>query len=226
VLPTFNSTYTASVLFGVGIMAIATLPESTAHLYQISLYVDHLAEEQGREKPNLARFIGLNLMLDGLNDLVNGLFGSTAGTNYGENNSLMVITRNYSGVALISAGAIAILLGFSGTLFDIVYSIPTAVVGGLAIYLYGVIGVQGIALMMAEKVDLFDPGKLALVAVILVIGLGGSIGYNGSLPIPLLKSVFPSGWPAIATAAVFGILMNLIFVFIKPPKIRATDVLQ
>ena len=226
VLPTFNSTYTASVLFGVGIMAIATLPESTAHLYQISLYVDHLAEEQGREKPNLARFIGLNLMLDGLNDLVNGLFGSTAGTNYGENNSLMVITRNYSGVALISAGAIAILLGFSGTLFDIVYSIPTAVVGGLAIYLYGVIGVQGIALMMAEKVDLFDPGKLALVAVILVIGLGGSIGYNGSLPIPLLKSVFPSGWPAIATAAVFGILLNLVFVFIKPPKVRATDVLQ
>jgi uracil permease len=226
VFPTFNHAMTVSVLFGVGIMAIATLPESTAHLYQISLYVDHLAEEQGREKPNLARFIGLNLMLDGLNDLVNGLFGSTAGTNYGENNSLMVITRNYSGPALITAGCIAILLGFSGTLYDIVYSIPTAVVGGLAIYLYGVIGVQGVALMMAEKVDLFDPGKLAIVALILVVGLGGNIGYNGNLPIPLLKGVFPSGWPAIATAAVVGILVNLIFVFIKPPKVRATNVLQ
>ena len=145
-------------------------------------------------------------MLDGLDDLINGLFGSTAGTNYGENNSLMVITRNYSGPALITAGAIAIILGFIGPLRQLIYSIPTAVTGGLAIYLYGVIGVQGIALMMAEKVDLYDPGKLAIVAMILVVGIGGNIGYGGNLPIPLLQKVFPFGWPAIATAAVFGIL--------------------
>jgi len=226
VFPVFNDALTATAMIGIGVMAIATIPESTAHLYQISLYVDHLAEEQGREKPELSRFIGLNLMLDGLNDLVNGLFGSTAGTNYGENNSLMVITRNYSGPALITAGVIAVLLGFIGPLREAIYSIPTAVTGGLAIYLYGVIGVQGIALMMAEKVDLFDPGKLAIVALILVIGIGGNIGYGGNLPIPLLKSVFPFGWPAIAAAAVFGILVNLLFVFIKPPKVRATDVLQ
>ena len=72
--------------------------------------------------------------------------------------------------------------------------------------------------MMAEKVDLYDPGKLALVALILVVGIGGNIGYSGNLPIPLLKGVFPSGWPAIATAAVLGILVNLIFIFIKHPK--------
>jgi len=95
--PVFNDPLTLTVIFGVGIMAIATIPESTAHLYQISLYVDHLAEEQKREKPGLSKYIGLNLMLDGLDDLINGIFGSTAGTNYGENNSLMVITRNYSG---------------------------------------------------------------------------------------------------------------------------------
>jgi uracil permease len=226
VFPVFNNALTATAMIGVGVMAIATIPESTAHLYQISLYVDHLAEEQGREKPELSRFIGLNLMLDGLNDLVNGLFGSTAGTNYGENNSLMVITRNYSGPALITAGVIAVILGFIGPLREAIYSIPTAVTGGLAIYLYGVIGVQGIALMMAEKVDLFDPGKLAIVALILVVGIGGNIGYGGNLPIPLLKSVFPFGWPAIAAAAVFGILVNLLFVLVKPPKIRATDVLH
>jgi uracil permease len=226
VFPAFNDALTATAMIGIGVMAIATIPESTAHLYQISLYVDHLAEEQGREKPGLSKFIGLNLMLDGLNDLVNGLFGSTAGTNYGENNSLMVITRNYSGPALITAGAIAVLLGFIGPLREAIYSIPTAVTGGLAIYLYGVIGVQGIALMMAEKVDLFDPGKLAIVALILVVGIGGNIGYGGNLPIPLLKGVFPFGWPAIAAAAVFGILVNLLFLLVKPPKVRASDVLQ
>ena len=224
--PVFNNPLTVSVLVGVGVMAIATIPESTAHLYQISLYVDHLAEEMGREKPGLSKYIGLNLMLDGLNDLVNGLFGSTAGTNYGENNSLMVITRNYSGPALLTAGAISILLGFIGPLRQLIYGIPTAVTGGLAIYLYGVIGVQGIALMMAEKVDLYDPGKLAIVALILVVGIGGNIGYGGNLPVPLLKGVFPLGWPAIATAAVLGILVNLIFVAIKPPKVRSSDVLQ
>jgi uracil permease len=224
--PVFNNPLSLTVMIGVGVMAIATIPESTAHLYQIGLYVDHLADEMGRERPGLSKFIGLNLMLDGLDDLINGLFGSTAGTNYGENNSLMVITRNYSGPALITAGAIAIVLGFIGPLRQLIYSIPTAVTGGLAIYLYGVIGVQGIALMMAEKVDLYDPGKLAIVAMILVIGIGGNIGYGGNLPIPLLQKIFPFGWPAIATAAVFGILINLLFVAIKPPKVRTQDVLE
>ena len=224
--PDFGNPLTMTVLFSVGIMAIATIPESTAHLYQISLYVDHLAMEQGREKVGLSKFVGLNLMLDGLDDLVNGLFGSTAGTNYGENNSLMVITRNYSGTSLITAGVIAMLLGFIGPLKDAVNSLPTAVVGGLAIYLYGVIGMQGIALMIAEKVDLYDPGKLAIGAMILIVGIGGNIGYPNGLPIPLLQGVFPFGWPPIATAAVFGILVNLIFVYFKPPVVRATDVLE
>lgn len=221
-LPVFNDALTATVLLSVGIMAIATIPESTAHLYQISLYVDHLAEEQGREKYNLSQYVGLNMMLDGLNDIINGIFGSTAGTNYGENNSLMVITRNYSGPALLTAGVIAIILGFIGPVKDIVNTIPTSVSGGLSIYLFGVIGMQGIALMMAEKVNLFDPKQLAIGAVILIIGIGGNIGFpNGFLPIPLLQGVFPSGWPAIATGAVIGILMNLVTIWWKPPMERA-----
>src|SRR5215218_6911388 len=112
-------------------MAIATIPESTAHLYQMSLYVDRLAEEQGREKVRLDRHVGFNLILDGIGDVLHGLFGATAGTNYGENNSLMAITRNYSGPALIAAGVIAILLGFIGKLSALVQTVPLAVSGGL-----------------------------------------------------------------------------------------------
>jgi uracil permease len=219
--PNFASDLTLTVIFGVGVMAIATIPESTAHLYQISLYVDHLAEEQGREKLRLNRYIGINLMIDGLNDLVNGIFGSTAGTNYGENNSLMVITRNYSGPVLITAGLISVLLGFIGPLADLVSTIPTAVSGGLSIYLFGVIGMQGIALMLAEKVNLFDPKQLAIGATILIIGIGGNIGYEGGfLPIPILKGLFPFGWPSIATGAVVGIILNLITNVWKPPVER------
>jgi uracil permease len=222
-LPVFNNELTLTILIGVGIMAIATIPESTAHLYQISLYVDHLAEEQGREKYYLSRYIGLNLMLDGFDDLVNGIFGSTAGTNYGENNSLMVISRNYSGPTLITAGVIAMILGFIGPLKDAITSIPTPVIGGLAIYLYGVIGMQGIALMMAEKVNLYDPRELAIGAIILIVGIGGNIGYaNGFIPLPILKGIFPYGWPAIATGAIIGILLNLVFRAFKPSAERAS----
>jgi uracil permease len=220
--PVFNDPLTLTVIVGVGVMAIATIPESTAHLYQISLYVDYLADQQGKERYGLSQYIGLNLMLDGFDDMVNGIFGSTAGTNYGENNSLMVITRNYSGPVLMTAGVIAIILGFIGPLKDIIYSIPTAVGGGLSIYLFGVIGMQGIALMMSEKVNLFDPKQLAIGAVILVVGIGGNIGFPGGfLPVQgWLVGIFPYGLPAIATGAVLGILLNLIFVLIKPPAER------
>ena len=225
--PSFNSDMALTAVISIAVMAIATIPESTAHLYQISLYVDHLAERLDRKKYELSKYIGYNLILDGIGDALNGLLGGVAGTNYGENNSLMVITRNYSGPALIAAGAIAILLSFIGTLEGVVASIPTAVSGGLAIYLFGVVGMQGVALMMSEKVNLFDPKQLAIGATIMVIGIGGHIGYpDGFLPIPLLQGIFPNGWPAIATGAVAGILLNAIFLIIKPPVREAAPVAE
>ena len=217
--PSFSGDLVVTAIFSISIMAIATIPESTAHLYQISLYVDRLADEQKRDKYELDRHIGFNLILDGIGDFLNGLIGATAGTNYGENNSLMAITRNYSGPALISAGVIAILLAFIGKFNALVSTIPLAVSGGLAIYLFGVIGMQGIALMQENKVSMFDPRNLAVGATIMVVGIGGNIGYEGGfLPIPILSGIFPNGLPAIATAAVLGILINAIFLIFKPPK--------
>ena len=218
-LPAFSSPQAWEAIAAIAIIAIATIPESTAHLYQISLYVDNLAENMGKEKYNLRDLIGLNLVLDGIGDMINGLFGGVAGTNYGENNSLMAITLNYSGPVLIAAGAISMLLGFIGKLEALVATVPLAVSGGLAIYLFGVIGMQGIALMVENKVSLFSSRNLAVGAVIMVVGIGGNIGYpNGFLPIPIFQSVFPSGLPAIATAAVLGILINAIFLIFKPSE--------
>ena len=205
-------------------MAIATIPESTANLYQISLYVDRFAEETGREKLHLDTYIGFNLILDGVGDFLHGLVGATAGTNHGENNSLMAITRNYSGPALLAAGAIAILLAFVGKLAWLVRSVPLAVSGGLAIYLFGVIGMQGIALMQENKVSMFNPRNLAVGATIMVVGIGGNIGYPGGFIPVTIPGLFPNGLPAIATAAVLGILMNLIFVVFTPPMEQAAAV--
>jgi len=216
-LPAFGGAFIVTAIVSISIMAIATIPESTAHLYQISLYVDRFAEETGREKYHLDQNIGWNLVFDGVGDFLHGLVGATAGTNYGENNSLMAITRNYSGPALLAAGVIAILLAFVGTLAELVRSVPLAVTGGLAVYLFGVIGMQGIALMQEHKVSMFDARNLAVGATIMVVGIGGNIGLGGFIPV-VVPGVFPNGLPAIATAAVLGILMNLIFLIFPSKK--------
>jgi uracil permease len=214
--PSFAGPMVGTAIVSIAIMAIATIPESTAHLYQISLYVDRFAEEAGREKYHLDENIGFNLILDGVGDFLHGLVGATAGTNYGENNSLMAITRNYSGPALLAAGVIAILLAFVGTLAALVGSVPLAVSGGLAIYLFGVIGMQGIALMQENKVSMFDARNLAVGATIMIVGIGGNIGFPGGFIPVTIPVVFPNGLPAIATAAVLGILFNLVFLIFQP----------
>jgi uracil permease len=206
--------FTGAAILAIAPIAIATIPESTAHLYQISLYVDQLAAELGRPPVKLSKFIGLNLVCDGLGDSINGLLGGCAGTNYGENNSLMAITRNYSGPALITAGVIAMLLGFIGKLSALVGTLPVAVTGGLAIYLFGIIGAQGIALQIAKKVNMFDPRKLAVISTVLVIGIGGAIGFEGGM-IPFFNWQLPS----IATSAVVGIVLNLIFMLFPAKQI-------
>lgn len=222
--PNFTSDLALTSIVSIAIMAIATVPESTAHLYQMSLYVDRFADQLHRERYHLDQYIGFNLILDGLDDFLKGLLGGTAGTNYGENNSLMAITRNYSGPVLIAAGVIAIILGFVGKLTGLVQTVPLAVSGGLAIYLFGVVGMQGIALIQEHKVSMFDPRNLAVGATIMVVGIGGNIGFEGGfLPIPFLQSIFPSGLPAIATAAVLGILVNAVFLIFRPESEKAAE---
>lgn len=102
--PAFNDPNAWGMALSIALIFIATVPESTAHLYQMSLYIDELAVEMKRKPYNIKELIGLNLIADGADDLVVGLLGGSAGTNYGENNSLMAITRNYSTAVLMVAG--------------------------------------------------------------------------------------------------------------------------
>lgn len=204
-LPAFNK-YGLMAIGAIAPVAIATIPESTAHLLQIDLYVNNLAKRLGRKKEyKIAGLLGDNLIGDGIGDIIAGAIGGPAGTNYGENNSLMAITRNFSVPVLITAALIAIVMGFFGHVAGIVNTIPRAVIGGVSIYLFGVIGAQGAALMISEKLDLFSAKNLAVVAAILIIGLGGAAMPNGMIVIGNLEL------PAIATAAIFGIVLNLVF---------------
>lgn len=216
--PAFADPRAWAAVVSIALIAIATIPESTAHLYQMSLYIDQLAKELKREPLRIKNLIGLNLVADGADDIVVGMLGGCAGTNYGENNSLMAITRNYSVPVLMTAGVIAIMLGFVGKLAAVVNTVPVAVTGGLSIYLFGVIGMQGIALIQSERVNLFEPRQLAVGAIILILGIGGNLGLeNGLFPfrIPVF---FPDGIPSIVFAAIVGILINLIFLLLPPSR--------
>jgi uracil permease len=218
--PAFTNGEAWGMALSIALIFIATVPESTAHLYQMSLYIDELAAEMGRKPYNIKELIGLNLIADGSDDLVVGMLGGCAGTNYGENNSLMAITRNYSTAVLMAAGGMAIVFGFFGKLVALVNTMPAAVVGGLSIYLFGVIGMQGVALIQSEKVNLFDPKQLAIGAVILICGIGGNLALpNAVFPFPI-PFLFPNGIPAIVFAAIVGIFLNLVFLLFKTPEVR------
>ncbi|HWR22637.1 MAG TPA: solute carrier family 23 protein [Feifaniaceae bacterium] len=198
-LPTPNIT----ALLAIMPIAIATIPESTAHLFQLDIYVNDLAEKMGRPKRDIAGKLGLNLIGDGVGDIVSSLFGGPAGTNYGENLSTMAITKNFSAWVLGAAAILAMAISFLAPVSNAINTIPSAVINGACIYLFGVIGAQGVAIMINRKVDMFSARNLAVIATILVIGLGGHYGFPGGM-IP----IFGIQVPAIATASLFGIALN------------------
>ena len=186
-------------------IAIATIPESTAHIYQLDIYVNDLAKKKNSSKRyNIADLLGLNLIGDGIGDIVSGFVGGPAGTNYGENISAMAITKVFSLPVLIAASIIAMIIACFTPLVNAIYAIPTAVIGGLEVYLFGAIAAQGVAIMLEKKVDLFDAKNIAVIATIMVIGLGGQYGFGGNIPF------FGLSVPCVAGAAIFGIILNLL----------------
>ncbi len=185
-------------------IAIATIPESTAHIYQLDIYVNDLAAKKGKGKYGLDKLLHKNLIGDGIGDMVTGFIGGPAGTNYGENISTMAITRVFSVPVIMVAGIIAMVIACFTPLIRGIYAIPTAVIGGIEIYLFGAIAAQGIAIMIDKKVDMFSSKNIAVIASILIIGLGGNYAFGGNIPLGSINV------PCIAGAAIFGILLNLL----------------
>lgn len=185
-------------------IAIATIPESTAHIYQLDIYINDLAKKKKSSKRyNLADKLGLNLIGDGIGDMVSAFVGGPAGTNYGENISAMAITKVFSTSVLIGAAIIAMVVACFTPLINIIYSLPTAVIGGLEIFLFGAIAAQGMAIMIDKKVDMFSSKNIAVIATIMIIGVGGQYAFGGNIPF------FGLNVPCVAGAAIFGILLNL-----------------
>lgn len=199
-LPKFSMT----ALLGIMPIAIATIPESTAHMYQLEIYINDVAKEKGKGKYDMVSLLGKNLIGDGLCDMVSGIVGGPAGTNYGENISTMAITRVFSVPVLAAAAIIAMVVSCFTPLIQAIYAIPLAVIGGIEVYCFGAIAAQGIAILIDKGVSMFDTKNIAVIAVVCIVGIGGQFGFGGNIPF------FGANIPCIAAAALAGIILNLV----------------
>ncbi len=165
---------------------------------------DHkvLSEIIGRdliEDPGLQR----TLLGDGLATFLAAFLGGPANTTYGENTSVVGMTRVASTYVIGLAALIAIVFAFSGHLTALLTAIPQPVLGGISVLLYGFICVNGLKILIHNQVDFNNTKNVVIAATMLVLGLGGaalSLAY-GDLSISI------SG---MSLAAITGVLLNLI----------------
>ncbi len=153
-------------------MILIILP---AALVVISEHIGHLIVTGNIIGKDLTKDPGLHrsLFSDGISTTLSGFAGSVPTTTYGENIGVMAITRVYSVWVIGGAAVISIVLAFSGTLSALIMSIPTAVMGGVSILLFGVIAASGIRLLVDQKVDYSKAKNLMLTAVVLIVGVCG-----------------------------------------------------
>lgn len=215
---------TALVSDGVGLKTFITVPDFTfltafkglgeikaSYIATIAIayipvafvvFAEHIADHKNissiiesdlLEEPGLHR----TLLGDGIGSMVGAFFGGCPNTTYGESVACVAITRNASVATIITTAVMAILISFLAPFVAFVNSIPSCVMGGVCIALYGFIAVSG--LKMIQKVDLEQNKNLFVVSTILITGIGG-------LSLTFGKVTLTS----IACALILGIIVNII----------------
>ena len=129
------------------------------------------------------------------------MFGGPANTTYSENIGVLALTKVHDPAIMRIAACFAILLGIMPKLGAVISSIPTAVIGGISIILFGMISSIGARTLVDNKVDFNKSRNLIISAVILVLGLGGA-----SLPLEIAGASFAV--EGMALAAIVGIILN------------------
>lgn len=146
--------------------ALVIIPEHIGHLF----VTGNIVKKDLTKDPGLDR----SLMGNGISTIISSFFGATPNTTYGENIGVLAITRVYSTWIIGMAAVVAILLSFCGKLAALISSIPTPVMGGISILLFGIIAASGIRMLVEAKVDYNRSQNLILTTVVLVIGISGA----------------------------------------------------
>jgi uracil permease len=156
--------FTAGAVAAMAPIALVTMVEDLGHMFVLN----EIIERDVTKDPGFASI----LLGNGLATLVAGLLGGPAQTTYAENLGVLAITRQFSSRIIQGAAVIAILLGLFGKVGAFIRTIPTAVMGGISILLFGMIAAMGIRHLIEEKVSLVNMKNLIVVSVIFIIGVG------------------------------------------------------
>ena len=144
-----------------------------ASIVVIVEHIGHLIVTGNIVGRNLAKDPGLDrsLLGNGVSTIISGFFGSTPNTTYGENIGVLAITKVYSTWVIGGAAIFAILLSCLGKLAALIQSIPTPVMGGVSMLLFGVIAASGIRILVEAKVDYNNPMNLLLTSIVMGVGV-------------------------------------------------------
>ena len=177
-------------------IALATMMEHIGDMSAISATVgsNFIAD------PGLHR----TLIGDGLATALSSVFGGPANTTYGENTGVLELSHVHDPRVIRIAAVFAIVLSFIPKVSEIIGSMPSAIIGGVSIMLYGMISAIGVRNVVENQVDFTKSRNLVIAAVILVCGLGFSSGLTfnvGGTSITLT---------GLAIAAISGIVLNAV----------------
>jgi uracil permease len=171
---------------------IVVLAEHISHL----IVTGKITNTDLMENPGLHR----SLLGDGISNVLSGMVGSPPNTTYGENIGVMAITGVYSVWVIRGAALLAIAFSVVGKISAAISSIPTPVMGGITMLLYGVIAVQGFRMFVEQKVDFSKSRNMVLGAITFIIGVSGARITLGTVQLK-----------GMAFAAIVGVMLSLIF---------------
>lgn len=183
---------TPTLLFVMVPIAIVTISEHIGH----QLVLGKIVDRNYIKDPGLHR----SILGDGIGTFISSLVGGPPKTTYGENIGVLAITKVFSVYVILGAAVFAILFSFFGKLMAVIDTIPTAVLGGISILLFGIIASSGLRMLVDNGIDFGNNRNLVISSVILVIGIGGAkLEFSESFAIE-----------GMALAAIVGVVLNLI----------------
>ncbi|HEL0097250.1 solute carrier family 23 protein [Streptococcus equi subsp. zooepidemicus] len=162
---TYDITLYPSAILTMAPIAFVTMTEHFGHI----MVLNSLTKRDYFKDPGLEK----TLTGDGLAQVIAGFLGAPPVTSYGENIGVMALNKIFSVYVIAGAAVIAGLLSFVGKVSALIQSIPTPVIGGISIALFGVIASSGLKILIEAKVDMDNKKNLLIASVILVSGIGG-----------------------------------------------------
>ena len=162
-LPTFHSPeFNANAMMIIAPIALILVAENLGHIKAVSAMTGE----------NLDPHIGKAFVADGVATTLAGGVGAPGMTTYGENIGVMAVTRVYSTIIFAIAGVFAIFLGLSPKFGAIIHTIPTAILTGASIVVFGLITIAGAKIWIENKVDFSQNKNLMVAAVTIILGTG------------------------------------------------------